>query len=90
MATTLTVTEAARNFSDVVSRAYYRREITVLLKGGKPVARIMPVASAPVTGRMSADRWAGLPHLDAEDAAAWAGEMNATKDGLAMPRDPGA
>jgi antitoxin (DNA-binding transcriptional repressor) of toxin-antitoxin stability system len=90
MATTLTVTEAARNFSDVVSRAFYRRETTVLLKGGKTVAKIVPVARGSVTGRTLAQRWADLPHMDASDAEAWAAEAEATKAQLSTPHDPWA
>lgn len=79
MATPLTVTEATRDFLDVVNPVPDRRETTVFLKGGRPVARIVPVASAPMTGRMLAEKWAGLPHLDADDAAARAAEIAATR-----------
>jgi hypothetical protein len=37
----VSVTEAARNFADLVNRAYYRQETTVLLKNGVP-ERIWP------------------------------------------------
>ena len=90
MATTLTVTEAARNFSDVISRTFYRHETTVLLKGGKPVARIVPVASATVTGRQLASLWDDLPHLDASDADTLAHELESASRSLPAPRDPWA
>jgi antitoxin (DNA-binding transcriptional repressor) of toxin-antitoxin stability system len=38
----ISVTEAARNFADCVSRARYQGTTFVLHKGGKPVARIVP------------------------------------------------
>ncbi len=35
----ITVTEAARNFSDFVNRAHYQNMSFVLVKNGKPVGR---------------------------------------------------
>ena len=90
MDTTLTVTEAARNFSDVISRTFYRHETTVLLKGGKPVARIVPASSASVTGRELAAAWAGLPHLDARDADEFGRDIDSASKSLSAPRDPWA
>ena len=40
----ISVTEAARNFADLVNRAYYRCETTVLIRNGTPVAHIAPAA----------------------------------------------
>ncbi len=88
MSNTLTVTEASRNFSDVISRTFYRHETTVLLKGGKPVARIVPVVSATITGGELAALWADLPHLDASDAFAL--ELESASRSLPAPRDPWA
>jgi antitoxin (DNA-binding transcriptional repressor) of toxin-antitoxin stability system len=90
MSNTLTVTEASRNFSDVISRTFYRHETTVLLKGGKPVARIVPVVSATITGGELAALWADLPHLDASDADAFALELESASRSLPAPRDPWA
>lgn len=90
MASILSVTEAARNFSDVISRTFYRHETTVLLKGGKPVARIVPVASPSVTGRELAALWTSLPHLDAGDADTLAQELESATRSLPAPRDPWA
>lgn len=90
MDTTLTVTEAARNFSDVISRTFYRHETTVLLKGGKPVARIVPAASASVTGRELAAGWADIPHLAASDAESLGRDIDSASKSLSAPRDPWA
>ncbi len=90
MSNTLTVTEAARNFSDVISRTFYRHETTVLLKGGKPVARIVPAASASVTGRELAAGWADLPHLDVGDAESLGRDIDAASKSLSVLRDPWA
>ena len=48
---TITVTEAARNFADCVNRAHYQGTTFVLLKNGKPFARIAPDAEKRCTGR---------------------------------------
>ena len=40
--TTITVTEAARNFADCVNRAHYQNVTFVLLKNGVPMARLVP------------------------------------------------
>jgi hypothetical protein len=42
MKTTITVTEAARNFGDCVNRAHYQNVTFVLLKNGSPVSRRVP------------------------------------------------
>jgi antitoxin (DNA-binding transcriptional repressor) of toxin-antitoxin stability system len=47
---TLSVTEAARNFSDLINRVHFRGESALLLKGGRPMARVVP-ARALRTGR---------------------------------------
>ena len=49
--TTITVTEAARNFADCVSRAHYQNVTFVLLKNGEPVARLVPDNEKVCTGR---------------------------------------
>jgi antitoxin (DNA-binding transcriptional repressor) of toxin-antitoxin stability system len=46
----ITVTEAARNFADCVNRAHYQDVTFVLLKGGSPVARIVPYREKVCTG----------------------------------------
>jgi prevent-host-death family protein len=65
---TITVTEAARHFADVVERTHRRRESTLVLKKGKPVARIVPVPARAKTGRELGRLWAALPHLSVEAA----------------------
>ena len=72
---TLTVTEAARNFADLVNRVYYRGESALLLKNGTPVARIIPVESVRRTGAEIAAQWDDLPHLPPEEAEAFARDI---------------
>ena len=49
--TTISVTEAARNFADCVNRAHYQNVTFVLLKNGSPVARLVPDGEKVCTGR---------------------------------------
>jgi prevent-host-death family protein len=42
----LTIEDAARRLDDVVERVRAKGEAAILLKSGRPVARIVPVASA--------------------------------------------
>ena len=51
----ISITDAARNFSDFVNRVAYRQESFFLVRGKKPVAELRPV----VSGR----RLAELPAL---------------------------
>jgi antitoxin (DNA-binding transcriptional repressor) of toxin-antitoxin stability system len=43
----LSVTEAARSFADCISRVRYQGATYLLLKGGTPVAKIVPVDAEP-------------------------------------------
>jgi prevent-host-death family protein len=45
------VTEAARNFSDLVDRVLNRGEVFVVERGGQPVCRIVPARPANFTLR---------------------------------------
>lgn len=69
----MTVTDAARNFADVVARAFYRGESAKLIKNGRAVARIVPIDDTVRlnTGTELARRWADperprLPPAEAE------------------------
>ena len=54
---TLSVTDAARQFAEVVNRAFYRHETTVLLKNGVPVAFVAPMAPTGIPAAELAHRW---------------------------------
>ncbi len=87
--TTLSVTDAARNFADVVNRAYYRRESTTLLKNGKPVARIVPVNRRAKTGmEIAAEMAAGHPRLGVEDAEAFEADLLKARAEIPPPKSP--
>ena len=85
MSRTLSVTEAARNFSDVVNRAYYRGETTVLVRSGQPVARITPVALPDCTGAALAERLDLIRHLSPEEATAFGNDIEAARLALNTP-----
>ena len=65
---TLSVTEAARGFSDLVNRVRYRGESATLTKNGRPVARLVPVEPPPITFAELAKRWKPGTHLTPKEA----------------------
>ena len=84
----MSVTDAARRFADVVNRAFYRHETTVLLKNGVPVAFVAPMAPTGIPAAELAHRWALLPRLAPADAAAFGDDIGAARAALAPPVDP--
>jgi hypothetical protein len=83
---TITVTEAARNFADCVNRAHYQRTTFVLLKGGKPFARIEPDNEKRCTGRDLGGALARV-ELSAEEASDWHRDLVAARETLKTPAD---
>ena len=47
----ISVTDAARNFSDCVNRAHYQNTTFLLLKNGLPMARLVPDNEKVCSGR---------------------------------------
>lgn len=86
MLTTISVTEVARNFSDVINRIHYQRRSYLLTRGGTAVAMLLPT-NEPLTGARLAELWDDRPHLDPHDAEAWAAELDALKTVVAPPKD---
>jgi prevent-host-death family protein len=78
---TVTVTEAARNFSELVSRVYYQGETALLVKGGRPMAKVTP-ARRPKTGRNLASIWPTLPRLGAREADAFDRDLSEARRSL--------
>jgi antitoxin (DNA-binding transcriptional repressor) of toxin-antitoxin stability system len=78
---TITVTEAARNFADCVNRVHYQKQSFVLLKNGKPVARLGPETEKICTG---ADLAKALEEVEltVEEAAAWHKDLVAARKAL--------
>ena len=82
--TTITVTEAARNFTDCVNRAHYQNTTFVLLKNGKPFARLVPENEKSCTGRKLAEVLAKT-ELSSEEARAWHRDLRAARKTLNAP-----
>jgi prevent-host-death family protein len=82
----ISVTAAARNFSDCVNRARYQGTVFLLHKGGRPVARIVPEAESRST---AADLAKALREvsLNDDEFAAWRSELSAGREKLAPPDD---
>ena len=85
---TLSVTDAARRFADVVNRAFYRHKTTVLLKNGVPVAFVAPMAPTGIPAAELAHRWAPLPRLAPSDATGFGDDIAAARAELTAPADP--
>lgn len=77
----VTVTEAARNFSDFVNRIHYRGESALLVKGGRPMVKVTPARQAR-TGADLAKRWSELPHLSHVEAEAFGRDIEAAQANL--------
>ena len=77
----MTVTEAARHFSELISRVHYRGESALLFKGGRPMAKVLP-AHKPRTGRDLAAIWGRLPHLSIKEAEAFGRDIEESRSNL--------
>ena len=84
--TTISVTDAARNFADCVNRAHYQNVTFILLKNGSPVARLVPDSEKVCAGRDLAAALAKT-ELPEEEAAAWHRDLQAARKTLKTPAD---
>ena len=84
--TSITVTEASRNFADCVNRAHYQNVTFVLLKNGEPVARLIPDNEKVCVGRDLAEALAKTD-LPENEARAWHRELEAARKSLKAPAD---
>jgi antitoxin (DNA-binding transcriptional repressor) of toxin-antitoxin stability system len=84
--TSMSVTEAARNFADCVNRAHYQNVTFVLLKNGKPFARLVPDNETVCLGRDLAEALAKT-NLPQNGARAWHGDLRAARKTLKAPVD---
>lgn len=76
--TTITVTEAARNFADCLNRVHYQNAIFVLLKNGQPFARLEPDREKVCLGKDLAEALAGTV-LPKKEARAWHSDLQAAR-----------
>jgi len=84
--TTISVTEAARNFAECINRAHYQNVTFVLLKNGVPFARVVPDKETVCTGRDLAEALGGT-ELSAAEAKAWRRDFQTARKGLKAPAD---
>ena len=84
--TAITVTEAARNFADCVNRAHYQHTTFLLLKNGKPFARLGPDGEKRCTGRDLSEALAKTG-LSAVEARAWHRDLRTARKALKLPGD---
>ena len=84
--TTITVTEASRNFADCINRAHYQNTTFVLLKNGKPFARIGPDHEKRCTGRELAEAMSKT-QLTAGEATEWSEDLRKARKSLKAPAD---
>ena len=70
----MTVSDAARNFSAFVNRVHSGDESALLVKGGKPMVKVIPARRAKL-GRELADVWPKLPHLSLAEATAFGADI---------------
>ncbi len=90
METTLTVTEAARAFSDLINRVVYRGDTAILTRNGMVVARIVPESRRETSGLDLASALELAPRLSPEDAASFADDIETARRDMNRqpPSDP--
>ena len=84
--TSLTVTEAARNFADCINRAHYQNITFVLVKNGKPFARLVPDNEKVCFGRDLAKVLAKTK-LPQTGTRGWYRDLRAARKTLRAPAD---
>ena len=84
--TPISVTEAARNFAECVNRVRYQNVSFVLLKNGRPVARIVPEQQKRCTGPELAEALRKVD-LSESEARAWHRDLMAARKALKPPKD---
>ena len=83
----LTVTEAARSFANLIHRVRTSGEKAMLLNDGEAVACVVP-AGKTCTGAELAVAWAGGPHLGSEEATAFAADLAESRKELRSVSSP--
>jgi antitoxin (DNA-binding transcriptional repressor) of toxin-antitoxin stability system len=84
--TTISVTDAARNFADCLNRAHYQNVTFVLLKNGAPYARLVPDGQKICTGRELAQALT-TSDLPKDEAKAWRVDIMAARKKLKAPKN---
>jgi len=82
----ISVTEAARNFSECVNRVHYQKVTFVLVRNGEAVARLVPEEEKACTGSELAKILRNNPLSD-EEARAWRRDLRKARKMLKKPTD---
>lgn len=83
----ISITHLARNLADVVNRVLYRGERFTVIRGGRPVAEILPPPRGRRLGELPGilER---IPRLGPDEAERLASELEGARDGLIPPEGP--
>jgi antitoxin (DNA-binding transcriptional repressor) of toxin-antitoxin stability system len=84
--TTISVTDAARNFADCLNRAHYQNVTFVLLKNGAPYARLVPDGQKVCTGR-ELTQALSTSDLPKNEALAWRRDVIESRKNLKAPKN---
>jgi prevent-host-death family protein len=82
--TSISVTEAARNFADCVNRVRYQDLSYVLLKNGSPVAQLVPHKEKVCRGRDLAEALGGIK-LSRDEVRSWRRDLRNARKFLKPP-----
>lgn len=84
----LSVTEAVRQFSDLINRVYYRGESVILTKGNKAVVQINPInTKTKSTLNTLSELINFLPNLSQEEAKLFEKDVKEGRKMLLPPKD---
>ena len=84
--TDITVTEAARNFAHCINRVHYQNRSFVLVKNGRPLARLIPESEKVCTGRELAEALAHV-QLSPTEMLTWSKDLEKSRKSLKTPED---
>jgi antitoxin (DNA-binding transcriptional repressor) of toxin-antitoxin stability system len=82
---TISATQAARTFSDLLNRIRYGGEAFVIERGGEPICEMSPITLPRFTG---ADLMGLLRSLPKPDAGFWDAVEKATRQETSIPESP--
>ncbi len=84
--TTISVTQAARNFADCVNRVHYQQVTYVLVKNGLPYARLAPAKAKVCSATHLAEILSG-ELLSTAEAKRWRRDRHAAHEALRLQAD---
>jgi antitoxin (DNA-binding transcriptional repressor) of toxin-antitoxin stability system len=80
--TTVPVAEAARDFFRILDLVERKHQSAILVRDGKPVATLNPILSPALSCEELAARWEKLEKLSADEAKAFADDVEQSRDAL--------